>query len=76
MQTARHFVAVAAEFAAGVQQGQNNLYGGFAAFVHIDGNTAPVVNDGNAVVFSYNHFNICAITRQSLVNGIIDDFVN
>ncbi|MNH44170.1 hypothetical protein D3C79_1062540 [compost metagenome] len=38
------------------------------------GNTATVVNDGNAVVGMDRDLNPCAITGQCFVNAIVNDF--
>ena len=76
VQTARDLVAVAAEFAARMEDGQNDLDSGHAALVHIDGDAASVVRDGDAVVLVYRDADRVAVARERLVDGVVDDLVD
>ena len=78
MQSARDLVAAAvAELAAGVQDGQHDLGGrALLLLVHVDGNAAAVVGDGDAVVGVQADLDGVAVTRQRLVDGVVDDLVD
>ena len=72
----RDFIAAVAEFAAGVEHGQDDLHGGFPAFVHVHGDAAAVIHDGDAVVPVDGHFHMVAVARQRLVDGVVHHLVN
>ena len=76
VQTARHLVAFAAELAARVQDGQDDLDRRLAALVHVDGDASPIVDDGDAVVLFDRHVNMVAIAGQSLIDRVVDHLVD
>ena len=76
MQPARYLIGVGIKLTAGVQYSQNNRNSRLAfGWVHIDRNTATVVNDAQRAVFVNTDFNVGAIACKCLVNRVIDDFV-
>ena len=76
VEAARYLVAVAAELAARMKHGQHDLDGRHAALVHIDGDTAPVVGDGDAVVLMNDNLDIIAVARKRLIDGVVDDLID
>ena len=76
VQTARDLVAVAAKFAARMKDGEHNLNGGHAALVHVDGDAAPVVCDGDAVVPVDDDLDGVAVTRECLIDGVVHDLID
>ena len=69
--------ATVAELAAGVQDGEHDLGGGPALLLqHPDRDAAAVVDDRDRVVGMDRHFDGVAVTRQRLVDGVVDDLVN
>ncbi len=76
MQAAGNLIAAVTEFAAGMQNSHNNLNGRFAYLMHINRYSAPVIADGNTVVFMYFYFNQRTITGQSLVDTVIDNLIH
>ncbi len=75
VQAARDFVAVGVELAARMEH-RHHHFGGRAAFVlvQIDGDAAPVVNNGNRIVGMDGDVDAVAITRQRLVHGVVHHF--
>lgn len=72
VQSTRHLVGAAIEFAAGVEHGHDHLGGGAAFFrVDIDRDAPPVVGDGNGAVRVHDDLDFRAITRQGLIDGIV-----
>ena len=78
MQTARDLVAVAAELAAGVQRGHDDLGGRLAPVVGVvvDGNPATVVGDAATAVGEQHDFDLRAVAGHRLVDGVVDDLVD
>ena len=76
VQAARHLVAVAAELAARVQDGQDDLDGRLAALVHVDRDAAAVVDDRDAVVLVDRHVDVVAVAGERLIDGVVDDLVD
>ena len=76
VQAARHLVAFAAELAARVQDGQDDLDRRLAALVHVDGDASPIVDDGDAVVLFNRHVNMVTIAGQSLIDRVVDHLVD
>ena len=77
MQTARNLVAAAAEFTAGVQNGQNNGQGGDTHFVvNCNGDSSSVITDGNDIVGMYFNLDMSTEAGECLVDGVIDNLVN
>ena len=80
VQTAGDVISPAAELAAGVKMRHDDLDGGHfdrlsvlddLLFVH--GDAAAVVRHGHAAVLGYFHGAGIAITRESFVDGVVDD---
>ena len=77
MQTAGNRVGFLVEFAARVENGQHHFDGGLLLrLVHVDGNAAAVVDDGDRVVDVDGDIDVLAETRERFVDGVVDDFVN
>ena len=76
VQAARDLVAVAAELAARVQDGQDDLDGRLAALVHVDRDAAAVVDDRDAVVLVDRHVDVVAVAGEGLIDGVVDDLVD
>ena len=76
VQAARHLVAVVVELAAGVQHREHDFGGRPAALVHVDGNAAAVVDDGDGVVDVDRDVDLGAETRQRFVDRVVDDLVH
>ena len=77
MQAARHFVSVSVELAASVQLRQHDFGGGdFLLLVDVDGDAAPVVNDGDRIIHVNKDFDAVAVAGEGFVNRVVDDFVD
>ena len=77
VETAGHFVAALVEFAACVQHGHDHFEGGAVLlFVHVYGDTAAVVLDGDAVVFVDADVDFGAEAGKSLVDGVVHHFID
>ena len=76
VQSARHFVAVVVELAAGVQHRQHDFCSRAPALMLIGGNTPPVVDDRDRAVDMNRHVDLVAEPSQRLVNRVVDDFVD
>ena len=75
VQSARNFVSVAIEFSARVQHGEDDFGGGLLlGGVHIDGNAAAIVGDGDAVIVVHDDVDLIAVARHRFVDGIVDHF--
>ena len=80
MQTAGNFVGGSVEFAARMQLGEHHLHGGHVLAAgqihHVDGNAATIVDDGDGVVDVDDDVDLSCVAGESLVDGIVDDFVD
>src|SRR5712692_3788354 len=77
VQSAGNLVSVGVELAASVKFGHYDFGSGLLFLLHhIDGNAAAVVHYRNGMIKMNSYFNGVAESRQSLVNRVIDDFVN
>ena len=76
VETAGDFVAVVVELAAGVEHGHHDFGRGAAARVLIDGDAAPVVDDGHGVVDVQRDVDLVAEAGERLVDRVVDDFVD
>ena len=73
MQTAGDLVSSAAELAARVQFGQNDLYRGHALFgVNVDRYASAVIGDGDRTFARDLHGDGVAVTRQRFVDRVVD----
>ena len=77
MQTARHGVSAAAELAAGVQHGEDDLDRGLAlGAVDVDGDTATVVDDAHGAVGKDRDIDRVAVSGERLIDRVVDDLVH
>ena len=77
VQAAGDLVASAAELAARVQDGIDDLERGLAGLLlDIDRNTAAVVRDGDGVAGVDGHADVLAVAGQRLVHGIVHDLIH
>ena len=77
VQAARYFIASAAEFSAGMQNGEYDFHRVHARLV-IDTcrNTAPVIRNRNGFIFIDGHFDVRAETGQRFIDGVIHNFID
>ena len=76
MKTAGDLITAIAKFTASVQDGHNNFNGRFADLMHFNRNPAPIIDDGDAVIFSDFNKDMVTVTGQGLIDRVIDDFIN
>ena len=77
VQTAGDLVASAAELAACVQHGVDDLERGTARLrLNVDWNAAAVIHNGDGVALVDRHFNFRTIACKRFVNGVIHNFVD
>ena len=77
MQTAGNLVAAIAELAACVQHGHDNLDSRLLfLFHHIDGDTASIIDNSNAVILMDDDLNVAAIAGQRLVNTVVHNLIH
>ncbi len=76
MEAARDLVAVVVELAAGMEHGHHDFSRRPAARVLIDGDAAPVVDDGHGVVDVQRDVDLVAEAGERLVYRVVDDFVD
>ena len=78
VEAARDLVAVAAELAAGVEHGHDDLERALAALVRHrrDGDAAAVVGHGARAVRVEGDLDPVAVARERLVNAVVDDLVD
>ena len=76
VEAAGHLVPIAAELAAGVQDGEHNLGSGevFILGVLSDRDAAAIVANLNAAVGKNRDIDTAAVASHCLVNGVVDDF--
>src|SRR5699024_9620002 len=77
VQTTGDGVAAAAELAAGVQDGEDDLDGRLALGLDdVHGDAAAVVDDAHAAVGQDRHVDGGRVAGQCLVDGVVDDLVD
>src|SRR5690606_14537981 len=77
VKAAGDLVGVLVELAARVQHGHDHLDGGLALLrVHLDGDAAAVVHNGDRVVLVDDDLDAVAVAGQRLVDGVVDDLVD
>ena len=64
------------ELAAGVEHRQHDFGGGLAALVHVDGNAAAVVDDGDGVVDVERDVDLGRVSGERFVDRVVDDLVD
>ena len=77
VKTAGNLITASAEFTAGVKNSQNDRNGRQALlFIDADRNTTSVISDGNHISRVDIHLNMSTVTGKSLIDGVIDNFIN
>ena len=77
VQTAGDLVPAAAELAAGVQHGKDNLKGALSGLLlNIDGDAAAVVGNADDVPRFDDHLDVGAVAGKRLVDGVVHDLVD
>ena len=77
VQTAGDLVALAAELAAGVQDGEDDLDRRLLELgVLVDRDASAVVGDADRVVRVDDDIDVGAVAGERLVDGVVDDFVD
>ena len=77
VQAAGDLVAPAAELAARVQHGVDDLERGLSRLLlYIDGYAAAVIRDADDVPRLYDDLDIVAVARQRFVDGVVHDLVH
>ena len=77
VKTTGNLVTTAAEFAAGMKDGKNNLDGRDLLFLMLlNRDATTVVDDRDRVVGMNEHLDMVAITSEGFVNRVIDYLVN
>ena len=77
VQSAGDLIALGIELAARVQDGHDHFRGGAAfLFVHVHGNAAAIVGDGNRVIAVDDHGHEVAVTRQGFVHRVVNHLPN
>ena len=74
VQTSRYLIGVFIKLAPCVQHRHDHLQGRLIQlFVHTRGNTAPIVSDRDRIIRMDHKIYVCTITRQVLIDRVIDD---
>ena len=78
VEAAGHLVALAAELAAGVEDGQDHLEGALAPLVghRRDGDAAPVVVDGARAIGVEGDLDAVAVPGEGLVDAVVHQLVD
>jgi hypothetical protein len=77
VEPARDLVGGVAELAAGVEGGHHDLGGGaLLGGVLVDGDTATVVDHGDAAILMDHHRDLAAVARDGLVHGVVHHLVD
>ena len=75
MQTTGNLVGVVVELTAGVQHRHDNFGGGYTFFfMDIHRDTTAIILDRDGLIGVDDHADFRAVTRQSLVDGVIHQF--
>ena len=78
VQTARHLVALATKFTAGVQHGEHNFGRALALvrarWIWVNRNTTAVVVDAATAIGQQGDVDAGAITSHGFVDGVVDNF--
>jgi hypothetical protein len=74
VQTARGLVGLARELAARVQRAEDHLQRALVGELRmrVDGDAAPVVADGDRMVFMHLHLDAGGVARHRLVHGVVE----
>ncbi|MNI98940.1 hypothetical protein D3C73_1578920 [compost metagenome] len=75
MQTPGHLISATAEFAACMQNGHDDFERGFLKLrILANRDSAPVVDNGDAVILMYDHLDLGTVSGQRFVDTVIHDF--
>ena len=74
VQAARYLVGIIIKLAARMQRGHNDFSGGTPLFMGADRYAAAIVGNGHGAVRVDHHPDMVAITRERLVDAVIDHF--
>ena len=76
VQAAGHLVPAAAELAASMKNGKDNLQSRPAGLrLDIHGNAPAVIRDGDGIARIDGHRNVLTVAGQSLVNGVVHNLI-
>ena len=76
VEAAGNGVAVAAEFAAGVEDSQDHFHGRFSGLMHACGDAAAVIGDRAAAVIVQGHFDVGAVAGQGFIDTVVHHFID
>ena len=77
MESAGYLVAVGVELPAGVEFRHHDFGGGYLFLgMKVSRNATPVIDNGYRVVDVDGHRDVGTMSRQSLINRIIDDLID
>ena len=77
MQAAGYFISPAAEFAAGMKNCENYLYGRKSCFfLDIDRNSTAVIHYRDRIILINLHFDLITIAGQGLIYRIVHDLIH
>src|SRR5262249_1614369 len=76
VQPAGNLIRSLVELSTGMEFSENHFCGGyFFRWMHINRNTAAVIDYRNTIVDVNCDFDLIAMTGQSFINGVVDDFI-
>ena len=77
MEAAGYLVSAAAEFAAGMENGEDYLQSGPSRLrLDVHRNAAAIIRYSNRISRIDGNRNIFAISRQSFINGVVYDLID
>ena len=76
MKSTRYLVSATAELATGMKHRKYDFYGRKSCFF-LDSNwdSTSIINNSNRIVGIDDHIDLCTISSQSLVNGVVNDLI-
>ncbi len=77
VEAAGYLITAAAELTTGMEDGENDFQSGLAGLgLDIHGDTTAVISDGDGIAGVNGDGDILAIAGQSLIDGVIHDFID
>src|SRR5574344_1515915 len=77
MQTAGNLIVLFVEFSAGMETCQNELQSAYMfRRMHVDRNSASIIDNTANVVFFERNSDCVAVSRHSLVDAVVNNFVH